>query len=128
MDEDVTRYSYRMFNDSILYTKDEELHIDGKSIDDDVYSGFILLDYKNEKVYYMQDWNSSKEYGTLMCYNMKESVTVKDDVHQAVLASDGSVLFLYDYNIKYLKGELWILNGKKTTKLDEDVSYILIAR
>ena len=128
VDDDVSRYSCRIFNDSVLYIKDGELYMDGKFIDDDVYSGYMLLDAENDKVYYMQDWNSNKQYGTLMCYNMKESVTIKDDVSDVILAPDGSVLFLYDYNINHLKGELWILDGKKATKLDDDVSYILLAK
>lgn len=128
VDDDVSRYSCRIFNDSVLYIKDGELYMDGKFIDDDVYSGYMLLDVENDKVYYMQDWNSNKQYGTLMCYNMKESVTIKDDVSDVMLAPDGSVLFLYDYNINHLKGELWILDGKKATKLDDDVSYILLAK
>ena len=73
----------------------------------------------------MKDYDYEKDLGTLTHYDGKKAETVKDDVNQFVIAEDGSVLFLYDYNINRAKGELWILADKKTTKLDEDVTAII---
>lgn len=130
LDEEVYD-SIRLAGDSsVIYFKDVnddyegELYLDGTKLADDVYRWYLQYDEDTGNVYYMVDWNDEKEQGTLMYHANKKNVTVKDDVHDYCITPGGEILFLYDYSLNSYKGELWMSNGKKASKVDDDVSVI----
>lgn len=131
LDEDVYAYScYFAHNDAFIYFKDVkdgegELYMNGTKVDDDVYDGSISYDENTKSLYYFVDWNEEKDLGTLKQFKGKKATSIKDDVHDFSITPEGEVLFLYDYDTDSYKGELWLLNGKKTTKLDDDVVAII---
>lgn len=129
LDEDVYYNYFKLVNgDSIVYFKDVdsregELYLDGTKIDDDVYVYSVKYNTETDNVYYIVDWDSDDEMGTLKYFTGKKATTVKDDVHIFYFTPEGEALFLYDYS--NYNGELWIQNGKKVTKLDDDVLAIV---
>lgn len=130
LDEDVYAGSITLVDeDSVVYYKDVddsegELYMDGKKVDDDVYVGYMKYNTETEDLYYMVDWDSEDRLGSLKYWNGKKATAVKDDVYaNYYFTPEGEVLFLYDYDD--YKGELWIQDGKKIEKIDDDVSCIV---
>ena len=125
LDEDVCASQYYIVDyDSVVYYKEVdgsegELYMDGKKVDDDVYLYNTSFNAETGNLYYIVDWDTEHDMGTLKYSNGKKSTTVKDDVSIYYFTPEGEVLFLYDYD-EY-RGELWIQNGKKVEKLDDDV-------
>ena len=56
-------------------------------------------------------------------FNGKKSTKISDDIYvrSVLVTKEGDVLFLKDYNTDKNKGDLYIVNGKKIKKLDEDI-------
>lgn len=122
--------------DQVLYYKEYsdstglgELYCDKKKIDTDV--GCLEFSYCNEtkEIVYLADCDANKGTGTLKIANSKtgKSKKIADDIYQDCysLVPGGSVLYLYDYSLKYYKGDLYIYKGSKPVKLDDEVTMIL---
>lgn len=133
LDEDVYAGTVFLVNgDSVVYYKDVddgegELWMDGKYVDVDVCTNEALVKYNTERkaLYYMVDWDSDTELGTLKSWNGRKTASVKDDVAAFAFTPAGEVLFLYDYDNEDCTGELWIQDGSKRAKLDDDVVAIV---
>lgn len=135
VDSDVSTYSLSIVTDKNLplYYKEldsegnsGELYINKQRIDFDVRLGYNSFIDENNTIAYYTDWNSEKQQGTLKVATLKgKSTKVADDVHSYTVTPNGDILYLYDYNITSLKGELHLFNGKKSTKLDDDVVRII---
>ena len=129
---------YRCFvtnEKELVYWKDVndksmgELYLNGKAISDDVYSySSLVYNEKNGSYYFMTDYDVEDGEGTLSYYNGKETKHIKDDVNTFVVAKDGTVLFLYDRSSNALWSELWMWNGKKAVKIDDDVLRLFIVQ
>lgn len=103
-----------------------ELYINKNKIDYDVniYSVNVYSDLG--KLFYFTDFNYDKSCGTLKVYDGKESVKIADDVLGSFsVIPDGRVLYLYDYSLKYYKGELHEWSNGETRKIDDDVVCVL---
>ncbi len=137
VDEDVHYGRLRLQEDHVIYFKDYEyddasytgsgtLYMDGNKIDDDVCT-ITGYDEENDILYYMVDLDYDAYTGALKCKNGKKTTKIMDDAYagNTGFTSNGEMLFLYDYDQKNEEGELWIWNGSKATRLDEDVAYIL---
>ncbi len=96
-----------------------------KLYDSNVYA--LSLDYfgETDTLLYLTDWNTEKQYGTLMFFDGKKTAKVADDVRTADMLSDGRILYLYDYSTQYCKGELRIWDESKTEKIDDAVVCII---
>lgn len=131
IDEDVSTTGFSIVGNShYVYFKDVkngkgELYLDGKKVDDDVRTGNVRYHVDTKKLIYFTDWNSDKELGTLKQYKGSKASVVKDDVHECTFTPDGEILFLYDYSTSKGKGELYIANGSKLVKIDDDVTSFL---
>lgn len=131
IDEDVSGTGNAVVGSShYVYFKDVkngkgELYLDGKKVDDDVRTSGIRYHVDTKKLIYYTDWNSDKEMGTLKQYKGSKASVVKDDVHESTFTPDGEILFLYDYSTSKGKGELYIANGSKLVKIDDDVTSFL---
>ena len=132
LDKDVYAYRLSVVSDGktnhAVYFKDVdgsegELYMDGKKVDDDVYEYSLKFNDSTGDLYYMVDYN--KNMGSLKYWNGKKATAVKDDVYNFFFTPEGECLFLYDYDTDSYKGELWIQDGKKVEKLDENVSAII---
>ncbi|MDY5648787.1 MAG: hypothetical protein SPF84_08490, partial [Lachnospiraceae bacterium] len=102
-----------------------ELYINKEMIDFDVYQPSIAVRTDLNKVFYFNDWNEEKEYGTLKVYQEGETIKIADDLHDFFVNGSGHVLFLSDYSLKYNYGELYEWYNGETEKVDEDVSCII---
>lgn len=132
LDKDVYAYYLYVVSDGktnhAVYFKDVdssegELYMDGKKVDDDVYVYSINFNTADGSLYYMVDYDDGM--GSLKYWNGKKATAVKDDVYTFYFTPEGECLFLYDYDTDSYRGELWIQDGKKVQKLDENVSAII---
>lgn len=91
----------------------------------DVSSDSISYNSELEKIYYYIDWDNEKGYGILKEYANGESVKIADDVHSYSYTTDGKVLYLYDYSLKYYAGELHLWDNGESQKIDDDVIFLV---
>ena len=56
---------------------------------------------------------------------IEKTTKIGDEISQFEFSSEGKILYLYDYSTTYKKGDLYIYNKGKATKLDMDVSCIV---
>lgn len=126
LDKGVDAGSLSIEEDKPVYTKDKkdehyDLYWDGKKIDSDVYrhgyyearGGFVYrTDYKDGEF-------------TLKTSNGKKAVKVADDVYTYTVLPNGNVTYLQDYNTGKSEGDLYLLKGSKSVKVDEDVSTLI---
>ncbi len=126
---DVYAYNFRWTEDSCLYYEDVkegegDLYIGDESVayDVSVYSG---VTEESGAYYYLTDYNSDKERGTLYCYDGGKPVKIADDVHHYDVLGGGRVLLLNDYSMDKYKGQLCLYSGRKLETLDDDVVCVL---
>lgn len=117
---------------NIIYCKDHhesnsDLYINKVKTDFDVYTAKVTYDEESGKLYYITDWDSEKELGTLKVYSNGESVKISEDVHDFYPIADGQLLYLYDYSVKYSSGELRLWSKGESKKLDDDVICLISA-
>lgn len=130
-DSDVcTGFCYFVSDTELEYFKDYkdgkgELYINKNKIDYDVYCYSVGVYSDLDKIFYFTDWNEEKNYGTLKVYDGKEATKIADDVHSFSVTPDGRVLYLYDYSLKYCKGELHEWSNGETRKIDDDVVCVI---
>ena len=130
-DTDVTGRGLTFADGKVLYFKDYkknagDLYYNKKKIDSDVYVYGVDYCKETKQIFYMADYNSDKETGTLkVSKNGGKAKKVADDVYNPVILPNGYVLYLYDYSDKYSKGDLYLYKGGKPVKLDEEVTVIL---
>jgi len=133
--DDVNEYT--LFKDSnILYFKDHEdgvgeLYLmkgsEKKKVASEVplYSN-LLIDEDTDTVICLEDYNSSKNRGTLVSINGFEKTQLADDVNFFYYRGPNNILYMTDYSDSKYKGELWIYKGKDNkVKLDDDVTGVL---
>ena len=67
--------------------------------------------------------DSDKQTCTLNYFKGSKSKKIADDVYyyDIVLTPEGEVLYLQDYNTEKCKGDMFMYNGSKSKKVDEDV-------
>ena len=130
-DTDVTGRGLTITDGKVLYFKDYkknagDLYCNKKKVDSDVYAYSINYCKDTKQIFYMTDYNSDKEIGTLkVSKNGGKAKKIQDDVYDPVVLPNGYVLYLYDYSTKYSKGDLYLYKGGKPVKLDEEVSVVL---
>lgn len=135
-DSDVSIGTYsNMFisEDKFVYYKDHkegnaELYINKEKIDFDVAIFSVQFFEESDELFYIKDWNSEKRLGTLKKHTNGESVKIADDVSEYCVQFDGTVLYLYDYSVKYYKGQLCIWENNDSRKIDDDVTSIIPVR
>ena len=71
------------------------------------------------------DADEDKECGTLNYWKDGKKKKVSDDVYEYAMTPEGEVTYLKDYSTKKDRGELFLYNGKKSVKIDEDVTEII---
>ena len=98
-----------------------DLYMNQSRVDYDVRLTSEAYVAKDEKIVYITDWNSEKEYGTLKVYQDGKATKINDDVFEYGLSLGGEVVYLYDYSTTYYKGDLYVYRKGKTEKLDMDV-------
>lgn len=128
IDTDVAASYNGFVGNYYVYFKDVEnregdMYIDGKEVDTDVYTNNLEYCEETNTMLYYVDYNMDKSEGTLKQYKKGKVTKIQDDVHKAVFTPEGEILYLYDYSKG--EGELFVWNGRKAAKLDEDVSEIL---
>ena len=121
---------YFLSDTQFLYFKDYkdangDLYLNKAKVDYDVCSNNLSYNDKLEKIYYYSDWDNEKGYGTLKEYANGESVKIADDVHSYSYTTDGKVLYLYDYSLKYYAGELHLWDNGESQKIDDDVIFLV---
>lgn len=125
-DSDVYLYGCEFADDSrIMYLKDYsnyggDLYIDKELIDYEVNHNLIQV--QSDKVVYITDYSSEKQYGTLKIYKKKETEKIDDDVTDFYITPDGRVVYLNDYSTKYYKGTLYVWENGDKKKIDDDVT------
>lgn len=130
VESDIYAYSYYSYaNGDLVYFKDVEnstgtLYVNGEKVEKDVRVDSIRRNI-NDDFYFLSDVDSNE--GTLNLYNGKKVSEIADDVLAAIAVTpDGGVLYLVDYNMEKLEGELYYSkNGKEGKLLDEDVTFVL---
>ena len=99
------------------------LFMDNKKVADDV-NGYHYCE-ETGAVIYATDVNSDsdKQTCTLNYFKGSKSKKIADDVYVngVVLTPKGEVLYLQDYNTEKCKGDMFLYNGSKSKKVDEDV-------
>ena len=121
---------YFLSDTQFLYFKDYkdangDLYLNKAKVDYDVCSNNLSYNDKLEKIYYYSDWDNEKGYGLLKEYANGESVKIADDVHSYSYTTDGKVLYLYDYSLKYYAGELHLWDNGESQKIDDDVIFLV---
>ncbi len=117
----------------IVYFKDfsrnkGDLYCEKKKLDSDVYGSLVTYCKSSKDLVYYVDYDSDKRMGTLKIADSKSAKPKKiaDDASQYAVASNGYVLYLYDYSTKSYKGELYLYKGSgKPVKLDDEVTAII---
>lgn len=126
---DAYAYRFGFTEDSCLYYEDVkdgegDLYIGDESVAYDVYV-YLGVTEDSGDCYYLTDYNSDKQRGTLYRYSGGKSVKIADDVHRYDTLGDGRVLILNDYSMDSYRGQLCLYSGKKLETLDDDVVCIL---
>ena len=103
------------------YNKEKEnyeLYINGKKIAEDV-TGVSYDSYYTKAFYYTAD--DAQWY-----YKSGKPVKIgdKEDVSNLTILPTGDILYLTDVSETNRRGDLMLFNGKKSKKIDSDVSYI----
>ncbi|NLI61243.1 MAG: zinc ribbon domain-containing protein [Clostridiales bacterium] len=129
IDEDVMEIALR--GDKLYYFKDirnraGDLYLDGKMVDDDVYTGLIFSYAKGDGLLYFTDYSTSNYEGTLTYLKGNKAIDIADDVYSFLPIDDKNIIYLTDYSIDREKGDLLLYNGKKKkVTIDTDVSSIV---
>ena len=115
-----------------LYFKDYkegsgDLYLNKTKVEYDVNGLYVNYNETADKLYFFADWDSEKEYGSLKEYSAGEVKKIADDVHDYSWLPDGTVLYLYDYSLKYYAGELYLWDNVESRKIDDDVIYLVPA-
>lgn len=121
--------SYAMCKDGRLYyfrdviDRDSRstgsLYVDQNKVDDDVSIRFYSVE--NGRFVYYKD---TDDYGfTAYYYNGSSCEKIHDDVYRITTLSDGTVMYLADYNTSLYQGDLYIFRNGGSDKIDDDVMY-----
>lgn len=129
IDEDVAGYSFYNGSDKVYYYKDindfYELYQDGKLLATDVLYGSAYSVKNSSKLYYLADYDTDNDNGTLCCLNGNEEIKISDEVYTFVPVSENEVVYLKDYNTSTEEGDLVLYQGnKKQVTVDTNVAAI----
>lgn len=105
------------------------LYINKHKVADNVYFGFVNYDYDNGIYTYFTDYQPDTSSGTLNIRKGNSSTKISDYVYLegTSITPNGDVMYLYDYSSTRCCGELYLFNGKKSKKIDDDVTAIINA-
>ncbi|MCM1113422.1 MAG: zinc-ribbon domain-containing protein [Muribaculum sp.] len=138
IEEDVYGGRFGFAGDLCVYytdVKDKkgDLCVDGKVVAYDAYVGGDPLVISGESFvvddagayYYVTDYNSDKQQGTLSYYANGKSVKVADDVFAYSLVGNKKAVVLGNYSMSKYRGELYLYTNNKLKTMDDDVVCIL---
>ena len=119
--------------DELMYFKDLDtytgtLYVNGTKIAEDVYYFSVEYIEDTDEWFYITNYDSETQCGTLKRYRGGEVSRIADDVHcEYQIYPGGQVLYLCDYSMQTCKGELceWYRNENRT--IDHNVIGILPA-
>ena len=134
-------YGYMVYEDgTVICAKDYK---NGKYDDDKYIPGTYTLYVNKEKVAddvndfeynaesgavaFQTDYDADedKQCGTLNYWKDGKKKKIADDVYSYSMTPEGEVTYLKDYSVKKSRGDLFLYNGKKSVKIDEDVTRII---
>lgn len=126
VDDGVYSYELGFAGDWLVYYKDVkddegDLYADGKLVDSDVSDDGWNYLAESKQLFYMTDYNSSRDYGVLKSWNGKSAVEIYDEAYSIIPLENGDVLVAYDYSSSKSTCSLSVWNGKKLTEIAEDV-------
>lgn len=129
VDKDVSDY-YLFYGSKLIYCKDlkdgsGDIYQQGKKLASDVRFDSLYCLEDSDTLFYITDYDQSKNDGTLYCRRGDGQTKISDDVYQFVPVNEKNVVYLMDYNQDKRKGELVIYRGgQKRETIDTDVAYI----
>lgn len=104
-----------------------DMYIAGEKIDRLVNPNSIFVQ-PDGTLFYMTQYSSDAQSGTLKRYDGNETTIIGHDVFQYVTLDDGSIVYLRNYNIRKSYGDLYLhIPGQTDQRLDERVSLIAAA-
>lgn len=128
LDTDVKGTVAFLSDDAYIYGKDvnydsADIFMNGDEIDYDAYVDKLYLDENTGYIYYFTDWDGAM--GTLKRYKNGESEKISDDVHMYHVTSEGTLIYLYDYDSYDQVGDMYLYNNGKPKMIAEDVNGII---
>ena len=120
-------------DESYLYIKDVDdscgdLYLNGKKVDEDVYTSYRYYDMDAGKLYYFKDYDQDDKEGILQVWNGKKAETLAEEVHEYQVLEGGRVVYLGDYSVSRYKGDLYTCKNQKSKKVVDDVvSFFVIS-
>ena len=121
-------YSYLEFfrQDQLVYYKDElnALYINGKEVAVDVDEDTICISPELNGVLFVTEEKDEDRF-SLNLFRNDAVIKISDDISGWTVTPDGKILYLYDYNRQYYKGELRVWDNGKNYKIDDDVICII---
>lgn len=129
VDENVTDYCL-LNGDRLIYYREikegsGDIYQDGKQLATDVYFDSIVSIKDSDALFYMIDYSTSNDEGTLCCLIKDKQVTVSDNVYSFIPVSEKNIVYLKDYDTDREKGDLVLYQGnKKKVTIDTEVSVI----
>lgn len=104
-----------------------DLYIAGEKIDSMVNPDSVTIQ-PDGSLFYMTQYSSDAQSGVLKRYDGNETAMIAQDVFQYVTLSDGTVIYLRNYNVRKGHGDLYLyMPGKTDRMLDERVRFIAAA-
>lgn len=118
-------------NGSVAYCKKSskqgfKLFIDGDSV-----SAVSSMDYVNynkySKAFAFYTDHDGDSQGTLKVYKNGKVTVVNENIHRYSFTPNGEILYLKNYDMEVLKGDLYLFDGKKSRLVDTAVTEIIDA-
>lgn len=91
-----------------------------KKIDENVYSSYIKVSNNGKRIFYLKEYSSGS--GDLYTSTGGNGKKIDSDVYRYQYVNDKIVYYLKDYSISKKRGDLYRYNGRKGTKVVEEVS------
>ena len=79
----------------------------------------------SDAVYFFESWQYQKSMGTFQKYEDGKVATISGTAHSFCVTPAGEVLFIGKYNVDKFTGKLYIYEGDKTKKIDDNVVAII---
>ena len=125
--DNIGSYSFTKDNKLVYlmdYDYDEScgsLYVDSTYVAADVNRFFISNNKSGKTIYYLADYSTSDNAGTLYAFSGKKKKMISSDVHGAIALNDGGIYYMYDYSSKHGYGDLCYYKSGRPVKVNTEV-------
>lgn len=111
----------------LFYRIGDDLYYNGKRTDVDAGFGFSIMVIPDSDKKVIVTYESEAEYSdaTLYVWNGKKAKKIEDDIYQYVILDENRIAMIQDYSYNSNEGDLIYYNGKKTIRLENNVTSLI---